>query len=86
MRGALKYVSAPLNYQTHISALMHTASRTFTKGSEAANGAIAELTHVLRIAIEYTDIAKDSHVTNYVLVGATLNACYAHTCSNVWRY
>ena len=35
-----------------ISVLMHTASKTFTKGSAAANGALAQLMNALRIAIE----------------------------------
>ena len=50
-----------------ISVLMHTASKTFTKGSAAANGALAHLMNALRIAIEYEDITKESHVTKEFL-------------------
>ena len=56
---------------------MHTASKTFTKGSAAANGALAHLMNALRIAIEYKDIAKDSHVTKDFLTGAKHKAGYA---------
>ena len=59
------FVCRPL--ATKISVLMHTASKTFTKGSAAANGALAQLTSALRIAIEYKDIAKGSHVTKEFL-------------------
>ena len=55
VREALKLledVSPQLNDQTKISVLMHTASKTFTKGSAAANGALAQLMNVLRSAIE----------------------------------
>ena len=47
-----------------ISVLMHTASKTFTKGSAAANGALAHLMNALRIAIE------KKHVTKEFLTGA----------------
>ena len=53
-----------------ISVLMHTASKTFTKGSAAANGALAHLMNALRIAIQYEDITKESHVTKEFLTGA----------------
>ena len=48
VRDALKSledVSVQLNGQTKISVLMHTASKTVTKGSEAAVGALAQLTN-----------------------------------------
>ena len=64
---SLEDVCVQLNDQTKISALMHTASKTCTKGSAAANGALAHLMNVLRIAIEYEDIAKESHGTKGVL-------------------
>ena len=75
MREALKLledVSPQLNDQSKISVLMHTASKTFTKGSAAANGALAQLMNVLRIAIEfeYEDITKESHVTKEFLTEA----------------
>ena len=66
VREALKLledVSVQLNDQTKISVLMLTASKTFTKGSAAAIGALAQLMNALRIAIEYKDITKESHVT-----------------------
>ena len=53
-----------------ISVLMHTASKTFTKGSAAANGALAHLMNALRIAIQYEDITKESHVTKEFLIEA----------------
>ena len=80
VREALKLledVSPQLNDQSKISVLMHTASKTFTKGSAAAKGALAQLTNALRIAIEYKDIAKDSHVTKEFLTGAKHKAGYA---------
>ena len=49
---------------------MHTASKTFTKGSAAANGALAHLMNALRIAIQYEDITKESHVTKEFLTEA----------------
>ena len=80
MREALKLledVSPQLNDPSKISVLMHTASKTFTKGSAAANGALAQLTKALRIAIEYKDITRDSHVTKEFLTGAKYKAGYA---------
>ena len=50
--------------------IMHTASKTFTKGSAAANGALAHLMNALRIAIQYEDITKESHVTKEFLAEA----------------
>ena len=73
VRGALKLledVIVQLNGQTKISVLMHTASKTFTKGSAAANGALAQLMNALRIAIEYEDITKESRVTKEFLTEA----------------
>ena len=62
------FVCRPL--ATNISVLMHTASKTFTKGSAAANGALAQLMNVLHIAIEYEDITKESIVTKEFLTEA----------------
>ena len=73
VRDALKSledVSAQLNDPTKISALMHTASKTFTKGSPAAVGALAQLTNALRVAIEFGEIIKENHVTKGFLTGA----------------
>ena len=49
---------------------MHTASKTFTKGSAAAIGALSQLTNALRVAIEFGEIVKENHVTNEFLTGA----------------
>ena len=73
----LEDVCVQLNDQSKISAIMQTASKTFTKGSAAAIGALAQSTNALRIAIEYKDIAKDSHVTKEFLTGAKHKAGYA---------
>ena len=55
------FVCRPL--ATNISVLMHTASKTSTKGSAAAVGAITQLLNALRTAIEYKDITKDSNLS-----------------------
>ena len=52
-------VSAQLNDQTKRSALMYTASKTITKGSQAACSALAQVTKSLRVAVEYKDIAVE---------------------------
>lgn len=67
---ALEDVSSALNDQTKISMLCNTASKHFGgKGSEAAFGAIIELFKVLRVALLYKDIKRDTHVTKEFLVG-----------------
>ena len=79
VRKALKEfedVSYQLNEQTKISMILHTTSKHFGKGTEAAVGACVQILKVLRVSLLFKDIVKDQHVTKEFMVGGRTKAFY----------
>ena len=78
LRSALKSfedTSSVLSCQTNISMLLHTATKHFGKGTDAAIGACVQVLEYVRLAIVYKDIVKESHVTKEFLIGGRCKAC-----------
>ena len=69
-------VSYQLNDQTNKSMCLHTTSKHFGKGNDAAVGACVQVLNVLRIGLMYKDIAKDQHLTKEFLIGGRGKASY----------
>ena len=55
--------------------LLHTATKHFGKGTDAAIGACVQVLAGLRLGIVYKDVVKDSHITKEFLIGGRNKAC-----------
>ena len=54
--------------------LLHTTTKHFGKGTEAAIGACVQVLAGLRLGIVYKDVVKDSHITKEFLIGGRSKA------------
>ena len=73
---AFEDVSYQLNEQTKLSMFLHTTSKHFGKGNEAAFGACVQVLKVLRVSLLFKDIAKDQHVTKDFMIGGRAKVFY----------
>ena len=70
----LENVSSVLNDQTKFAQLVHTATKAYGQGTEAAVGAVCKIVIALRHSLMYKDITTASHVTKEFLTGGRQKA------------